>query len=104
LLSKINQQNLVSGADAKELVKILRGMGPRPSVEELSDMYHKTPGTSHARVGRIAAHVLQGLATHLGTMGMPNNANPWLEEIISWQKAYLEDTQPDYIENYGKGR
>ncbi|MHC4326062.1 MAG: hypothetical protein ACYSUX_17470 [Planctomycetota bacterium] len=94
LLSQINQQGLVSGADAKELVKILRGMGPRPSVEELAEMYDTTPGTTHVRLGRVVAGVLGGLHTHLVTSIAHLSQREWGEEIANWQDAYLDDAQP----------
>jgi hypothetical protein len=91
LLSRISQQPSVSGADATELLKILKDMGPRPSVDELVDIVHSTPGSSRAQVCRIAVHVLECLAEHLIKNLSDHHSEKWAEEMQAWRKEYCNE-------------
>ena len=93
LLSQIDSDGIVSGAQAKELVKILKGMGPRPSAEELVKLMEATPGTMSKQISGVVAHVLKALEIHLTNdlnVNITDALVLWHKEIVKWEMEYFE--------------
>jgi len=90
ILSRVADQGRASDADVRELIRALGATQPRPSKRVLGEVILNGNGGERRAAGRIAAHVVGSLLTHL-VDDCRENIEVWHSEMMKWEKEYLSD-------------